>query len=67
MISGDELVCCLDGCFSALFAAGQLISCHAGRGIQKSHIVMVYFNLVVNAVQKALHLNLARFFQALIL
>lgn len=29
MISGDELVCCLDGCFSALFAAGQLISYHA--------------------------------------
>ena len=23
MISGDELVCCLDGCFSALFAAGS--------------------------------------------
>ena len=67
MITGDQLVCCLDCRFPALFAAGQLISCHAGRRIQKSHIVMIYFDLIVDTVQKALYLNLTRFFQALIL
>ena len=67
MISGDELVCCLDGCFSALFAAGQLISCHAGRGIQKSHIVMIHFDFLVYTIQKALYLNFPGFFQPFIL
>ena len=50
MIAGDQLVRCLNCRFSALFAAGQLISCHAGRRIEKSHIVMIYFDLIVNTV-----------------
>ena len=67
MITGDQLVCCLDCRFPALFAAGQLISCHAGGRIEESHIVMIHFDLIVDTVQKALYLNLARFFQALVL
>ena len=50
MITGDQLVCCLNSCFFSLFVAGQLISCHTGRRIQKSHIVMIYFDLVINTV-----------------
>ena len=50
MISGDQLICCFDSCFPAFLASDQLISCHAGRRIQKSHIVMVYFDLVINTI-----------------
>ena len=67
MISGDQLICCFDSCFPAFLASDQLISCHAGRRIQKSHIVMIYFDLIVNTVQKALHLHLTCFFQAFVL
>ena len=53
--AGAELVSGQNGGAAALFAAGQLVGCHAGRAVQKAHIVVVYLDLVFNPVQKAVH------------
>lgn len=50
-----ELVGCQNRGAAAFFAAGQLVGCHAGRAVQKAHVVVVHLDLVFNAVQKAVH------------
>ena len=62
MKSADELIGCQYGCLSSRLIPGQFIARHAGRGIQKSHIVVIDFDLVFNAVQKAVNLDFAGFF-----
>ena len=40
---------------AARLAAGQLVGCHAGRAVQKAHVVVVHLDLVLDPVQKAVH------------
>ena len=50
-----ELVGCQKRGAASFFAAGQLVGRHAGRAVQKTHVVVVHLDLVFNAVQKAVH------------
>ena len=39
---------------------GQLITCDTGWCIQKSHIMMIHTDLLLDPVQEILHLDLCR-------
>ena len=56
--AGHQLVGSLDGGYFAQFAAGQFVGRHAGRAVQKAHVVVVHLDFMVDAVGKAFHQGL---------
>ena len=64
--AGAELVGGENGSLSAGLAASQLIGGHAGRAVQKAHVVVVHFDLMLDAVHKAVHQREGSLFKGLI-
>ena len=64
--AGAELVGGQNGGLSPLLAAGQLVGGDAGRAVQEAHVVVVDLDLVLNAVEEAVHQGQRGIFERLV-
>ena len=66
MVSGNQLVGCLDCRLPAFLTSDQLVCRHTGGRVQEAHVVMIHGDLFVNSLKEIVNLNLSRLLQSLI-
>ena len=64
--AGAELVGSQDSGLSPLLTAGQLVGGDTGRAVQEAHVVVVDLDLVLNAVEEAVHQGQRGIFERLV-
>ena len=59
--TADQVVRCQKRGYPGVLHAGQLIGCHTGKAVEKSHIVVVHIFSVPDPLQEGLYLDLPGF------